>query len=773
MTSDLERQRTPWWLWLAAVALFASSLVAARRVLPEWRAPRYPPAAVLLEKFAQAVRRAGWTLSGPTTHARLAADDQMVKEAYRQLGARASEWLTDSGRSLQVAVETPAGLDGGKPGLLLADLSADGEVWQVQRTPLSWFGPLEVQSAEVGDLRRAAVALCRRPGETLGKEAPLATANATLTAMPIVGADPPQRVQVLDFPGPGVIAMRLPGSIEQARRENAELPWGQIFWQTVPGLLLVLGTLVLTIALALRRYLGFANGAALALIAALASYHEPIDALRSSWVNGLTSGGAWLGRVVLLWLLWSAAESWLRSTWPGFSTSLDALRAGRLGRRLGNSLLGGWASGLAVAGIGLWTSVVAVAVLGLKPAGLSVGVKGLGMEAALLRGPLAAGCVAVGLAAAMRVLPRAWAPLGATAVAAFFLAPTFPLASGLAAFAATLIGVGVLVAVYQRFGLTALLAAAIIGRAAPQLVFALGQPHWLGGMALSSGLVTGGLLALGLVAARRAPQVGRERVGLPGFVLRLEDERRLRYEMDLLARMQIGLLPRSCPLLPGWEVAARSLPASEAGGDFYDFLRDERGRLWIAAGDVSGHGFSCAIAQAMSKAALASLIWEEATPAAVLAEVDRVLRTPGDYLHTFVTLALLRLDPESGEALLANAGHPYPLLWHDSRVAELAHSGLPLGHGPARRYEDHPLRLLPGDALVLLSDGLPEALSPAEAALGFERPAAVVAHAGGGTAEGILNELLGEWRAHLAGAAPLDDTTVVVVKRYAAASAAG
>ena len=68
------------------------------------------------------------------------------------------------------------------------------------------------------------------------------------------------------------------------------------------------------------------------------------------------------------------------------------------------------------------------------------------------------------------------------------------------------------------------------------------------------------------------------------------------------------------PEIPGWEIAARSLLATEAGGDLYDVLRDEEGNLWIAAGDVAGHGYSCAIAQAMTMAALTSLIGAEQTP---------------------------------------------------------------------------------------------------------------------------------------------------------------
>ena len=140
---------------------------------------------------------------------------------------------------------------------------------------------------------------------------------------------------------------------------------------------------------------------------------------------------------------------------------------------------------------------------------------------------------------------------------------------------------------------------------------------------------------------------------------RLAEERRIRHEVDLLARMQEGLLPQEMPRLEGYAIAARSVLASEAGGDLYDFLRDDAGRLWIAAGDVAGHGYSCAVAQAMVKAGLLSLVEPAESPAGVLRQLDRVLRGV-DTDHSFTSLALIRLDPATGDALLANAGHPYP-----------------------------------------------------------------------------------------------------------------
>src|SRR5262249_54293243 len=150
------------------------------------------------------------------------------------------------------------------------------------------------------------------------------------------------------------------------------------------------------------------------------------------------------------------------------------------------------------------------------------------------------------------------------------------------------------------------------------------------------------------------------------------------------------------------------LLATEAGGDLYDFLELSENELWIAAGDVAGHGYSCSIVQAMTTAALTSLIAPRRTPAEVLREVDRVLRR-GGRRRNFTSPAPLRLDLATGQALLANAGHPYPLLLENGAVREIALPGLPLGQGPKREYTDLAITLPPGSVLVLCSDGLFEA----------------------------------------------------------------
>jgi len=323
---------------------------------------------------------------------------------------------------------------------------------------------------------------------------------------------------------------------------------------------------------------------------------------------------------------------------------------------------------------------------------------------------------------------------------------------------------GILVVSYQRFGLVALLTASVISYLLPAAVFSAKHMPWLGGPFAATCGVTLLVVLLGAFGLARPPHVESRRLEPPAFIRRLEEERRVKYEMDLLARMQVGLLPEKPPEVPGYELAARSVLATEVGGDLYDFLEDEKGRLWIAAGDVSGHGYSCSIAQAMTKAALSSLVESRHTPAQVLQQVDRVLRKGGS-TRTFTSLVLLRLDPETGEGLVSNAGHPYPLLVEGGNVSEISLPSLPLGQGPERAYEDRQIRIPPGGVLVFLSDGFAEAANADEELYGFDRPRQILKTLARRPAGAILEALFADWREHVGPGAPADDTTLVVVKR--------
>ncbi|MFY9822614.1 MAG: PP2C family protein-serine/threonine phosphatase, partial [Thermoanaerobaculia bacterium] len=413
---------------------------------------------------------------------------------------------------------------------------------------------------------------------------------------------------------------------------------------------------------------------------------------------------------------------------------------------------------------------LAVAAPGVSPAAPSLAVPPFRIDGSpVMNGISLAAGTALAMALATRLLPlrfSRWAPVPAALAVGYALSP-IALQPYPAALAASIVFAGLLIWVCRRFGLTALLVASVVSLLLPALLFSALHAAWLPGSLAATASMAVGLLALGFAGLARPESVELGFLPPPPFMRRMQQERRLRHEVDLLARMQVGLLPKDMPRVDGWQIAARSVLAHEAGGDLYDFLRDEAGRLWIAAGDVAGHGYSCAVMQAMVKAGLVSLIEPGETPARVLTQLDRVLRTAGSE-HSFTSLALLRLDPATGEALLGNAGHPYPLVLAagtPGNIAEVSLPGLPLGQGPARHYEDRPFVLPPASVLLLCSDGLFEAVDRHGNAYGFERAREVLQAMGHRPPPEIVDALLNDCRRHLGAEEPPDDVTVVVVKR--------
>ncbi len=523
----------------------------------------------------------------------------------------------------------------------------------------------------------------------------------------------------------------------------------------------VLAVLVLFFVLLGRRQIDFVNGG---LLAGVVLVTAAVACLAGdwSWLGALQVVGA---AFLALWvfLVWSTGESFLRSVQTGLTLGLDTLRTGRLGPRGGQALLHGVATGAFLAGLRLAVLALASHLPRAWPEGNSVRLPPFGAQTPFNSGVLMAGGVALAMGIAYRLLPARWAPWAA----ALGVGLAFPFAASEPPWLHAVAGViacGTLVFLCRQAGLAASLAAALSAFLLQAAAFSAMHLTWLPFTFTAAAGIPALFLALGFVGLRRPPQAELERIKPPAFMKRLEGERRLKYEMDLLSRMQLGLLPAKLPEIAGWEIAARSLLATEAGGDLYDFLRDDEERLWIAAGDVAGHGYSCSIAHAMTSAALASLIGAEKTPAEVLAGVDRVIRRASQ--RNFTSLALVRLDPRTGEALMSNAGHPFPLLLLGAAgVEEIDLPGLPLGQGPPRTYADLRFEIPPGSSLIICSDGLFEAADARENLYGYEHPREFLGSLGDRSAAEILERLFADWRRHLGAEEHQDDTTVVVVKR--------
>ena len=188
------------------------------------------------------------------------------------------------------------------------------------------------------------------------------------------------------------------------------------------------------------------------------------------------------------------------------------------------------------------------------------------------------------------------------------------------------------------------------------------------------------------------------------------DTARLHSELSEVAtRLQRAILPAELPVLPGWQTAASYLQAghSEAGGDFYDVTPLEDGRLAVFVGDVMGRGVTAAAAMAQMRAAIRALVAVEPDPRTVLLALDRLF-DQYDF-HQLVTMVYAVLDPSRDEIVIANAGHPPPLVRRVDGTVEVVagEPGLLLGAGGGERT---PIRVpfSEGDLFLGYTDGLVE-----------------------------------------------------------------
>jgi sigma-B regulation protein RsbU (phosphoserine phosphatase) len=179
-------------------------------------------------------------------------------------------------------------------------------------------------------------------------------------------------------------------------------------------------------------------------------------------------------------------------------------------------------------------------------------------------------------------------------------------------------------------------------------------------------------------------------------------------ELAVAARIQRGLLPPPPPPRDGWRFAAQLEQAGHIGGDFYDFVDRERSLLVLLA-DVSGKGIPAALVMESSRTLFRVIARETDRPEEVVARLGRALfeehgGTP------YVTCFLARVDFETGSLSWVNAGHPAALVVSGQKHCALSSTGPPAGLLPGGCYEARALRLSSGDALVLMTDGVTEAI---------------------------------------------------------------
>jgi sigma-B regulation protein RsbU (phosphoserine phosphatase) len=255
----------------------------------------------------------------------------------------------------------------------------------------------------------------------------------------------------------------------------------------------------------------------------------------------------------------------------------------------------------------------------------------------------------------------------------------------------------------------------------------------------------------------------------------LQERLNLKEAMNLAMEVQQNLLPAGPPLVPGLDIAGRSLYCQETGGDYFDYIFRSgpagTQRLCAAVGDVVGHGISAALLMTTVRALLRCRLDQPGSIAEAVCGVNQLLYRDTAASGSFVTLFLLEIDPVAGRMEWVRAGHDPAFLYRVATddVQELGGPGMALGVDDTCSYlsGDHS-GLCAGDVLLIGTDGIWETRNTDSEKFGKERVGQIVRRHHHLSAEGILQAILSALLEFRGEARQEDDITLLAIKAEAA-----
>jgi RNA polymerase-binding transcription factor DksA len=247
-----------------------------------------------------------------------------------------------------------------------------------------------------------------------------------------------------------------------------------------------------------------------------------------------------------------------------------------------------------------------------------------------------------------------------------------------------------------------------------------------------------------------------------------EERRRLESDLELSQKVQQALLPQQVPDIPGLELAAFSQPARIVGGDYFDFLRFRDNTHGLVIADVVDKGMAASLLMASLQASLRILVGESNSPAQVVKRLNSLF-IHNIHLTQFVTLFLARYDHLTRTLHYCNAGHNQPLLYRqlagDKRQGYwLQPTGPAIGLVEEFIFHDETAALLPGDTLLLYTDGVTEARNVQGAEFKPQGLIDFMQQHALSRAPDLVRDLRRELQEFTGGQPLADDTTIVVGK---------
>ena len=265
-----------------------------------------------------------------------------------------------------------------------------------------------------------------------------------------------------------------------------------------------------------------------------------------------------------------------------------------------------------------------------------------------------------------------------------------------------------------------------------------------------------------------------DEIGYTGDVINemtegLKERDRIRRSLGIAKEVQQHLLPAAAPKIEGLDVAGKSIYCEETGGDYFDYLpvdKNEPGKIKIVVGDVSDHGIASALLMTTARAFLRQRASKTGTLNQIIADVNRQLSRDVEDSGRFMTLFFCEIDSPNRTIRWVNAGHDPAFAFNpdSGNFAELAGHSLPLGVSEKSAYQEFQRKILPGQILLIGTDGIWESRNARGEMFGKERFRQVISAHARETAIEILQAVTDELNRFSHPLGKEDDVTLVVIK---------
>ncbi len=247
----------------------------------------------------------------------------------------------------------------------------------------------------------------------------------------------------------------------------------------------------------------------------------------------------------------------------------------------------------------------------------------------------------------------------------------------------------------------------------------------------------------------------------------LEEEQELfkvQQDLRLAHDIQSNLLPKESPSIEGYDIAGKSIPAKEVGGDYFDFIPIDSHRFAFCLGDISGKGIPAALLMSNLQATVRGQSLVNVTAAQLVERCNAMLfhNTPPEKFSTFFFGIL---DTAAHQMTYANAGHNFPFLFSAGTERQLEESDIVLGIMETLSFSEHRVSLELGDIFVLYSDGITEAINHREEEFGEPRLISATAENRHASAEELVANIIEAVKRHAGDCTQFDDMTLLIIKK--------